>query len=718
MSTALALNALYEADEGDGVPVLYRVLHHDAGAAEVAVIAVENERALPAWRTRAELEEGLADGSVRLRTDDPYLADTRPDEFLSVAARRGRDARWSVIAPLVDPACVPPGEDPAAILRENCRGPLVKSAHRETGCAWDKIYRWLRLYWRRGQTPNALLPGYERSGGRGKIRVPGEKKRGRPRKTFGAGDGSVGLNVTAEVLDGILKGARRYLYRKHKGRAYDYTEAYQATREDFFHEGMVFRGGTLVPLLLAPDRCPTYDQFRYWAERYRDAEESMKARYGERRFNLRHRSVLGSSEHLSRGPGDLYLIDSTVGDIYLVSSIDRRRIVGRPVIYFVVDHWSRMIVGLYVALEGPNYVGAAMALENAFTDKVAYCRRFGRQIEPEDWPCAHVCAAVTADRAELLSNASNDLVPGFRMRVSNTPPFRADMKSYVEAQFRLTNETAIRREPGWVEKARDRGEPDYRLDAVLTLEEFTQMLIDLVLLNNRTRALRDQVPQDFPLPREGAPVPLDLWEWGTEQGRNMGRVMDAEQIRINLLPSIPVTASRFGLGIYGRALCYESAIAKKEGWLLEGTGRKRVHASFKLDPRDVSTAYLWLDGGRRIERCALTQKYKRFQGLMLEEVLDDKDRNEHAARAAAPRRAQALAEFHHHQAKRDEEAAAAREAAHGGAKVIPIVDGMREARRAERDRVRRGEAAARRTAPASAPARPFEDDDEYIPFPS
>ncbi|HLL82253.1 MAG TPA: hypothetical protein VK420_06365, partial [Longimicrobium sp.] len=488
MSTALALNALYETDEADGVPVVYRVLYHQAGAAQVAVIAVEDARALPVWRSRAELEEGLADGSVRHRSDDPYLADTRPDEFLSDAARRRRDARWGAIAPLVDPACVPAGEDPADILREDRRGPLVKAAHRETGCGWDNIYNWLRLYWRHGQTPNALLPGYDRSGARGRIRIPGEKKRGRPRKTFTPGDGSAGLNVTAEVLDGILKGARRYLYRKHKGRAYGYAEAHQATKEDFFREGMVFKDGALVPLLLAPDRSPTYDQFRYWAERYRNAEESMKARYGERRFNLRHRSVLGSSEHLSRGPGDLYLIDSTVGDVYLVSSIDRRRIVGRPVIYFVVDHWSRMIVGLYVALEGPNYVGAAMALENAFTDKVAYCRRFAREIEPEDWPCAHVCATVTADRAELLSNASNDLVPGFRMRVSNTPPYRADMKSYVEAQFRLTNETAIRREPGWVEKARDRGEPDYRLDAVLTLEEFTQMMIDLVLLNNRTRA--------------------------------------------------------------------------------------------------------------------------------------------------------------------------------------------------------------------------------------
>jgi hypothetical protein len=716
-AAALALNALYEADDADGTAVVYRVLYHDPSTGEVAVIAVEDERAMPVWRSRVELEEGLADGSVRPHANDSYLCDTRPDEFLTDAAKRTRDHRWNAIAPLVDPGSTPAGEDPADILRADRRGPLVKAAHRATGCGWDNLYTWLRLYWRRGQTPNALLPAYDRSGAPGKTRVAGEKKRGRPRKTFVAGAAGEGPNVSGEVLDGILKGARRYLYRKHKGRAYGPKEAYQATLEDFFREGVIFKNGTLVPLLLPPDRCPTYDQFYYWAEKRRDAEAALRARYGERRFNLRHRMVLGSSEHLSRGPGDLYLIDSTVGDIYLVSSIDRQRVVGRPVIYFVIDHWSRMIVGLYVALEGPNYRGAAMALENAFTDKVAYCRRFGREIEPEDWPCFHVPAAVTADRAELLSNASNDLAHGFFMRLSNTPPFRADFKSYVEAQFRITNETAIRREPGWVDKARDRGDPDYRLDALLTLEEFTQLLIDLVLLNNRTRALRDQVPQDFPVPRDAAPVPLDLWEWGTEQGRNMGRVMDAEQIRINLLPSCKVTIGRHGLGIFGKALCYDSEIGRKEGWFLEDPRRKRVRTTLKIDPRDISTAYLWLDGGRRVEKCELTPKFKRrFHGLMLDEVLDDKDRKTAAERAGAPRTAQAKAEFHHHQAKRDAEAAAAREAAHGGAKIISIVQGQREARRAERDRVLREEAGALRDPPPAQIDAP--NDDDYIPFPS
>jgi putative transposase len=709
------LNVLYEEDDVDGNVVLFRVLHHDWSRGMVAVIAVENARAMPVWRLLSDLEHGAADGTVRLRKDDPYMADTRSDQHLSNSAKRVRDARWKIVAPLVDPDCVPEGDATVDVLHEDLRGRLVSAAQVATGCALDKLYDWLRLYWRRGQTPNALLPDYDRCGGRGKERVPGTAKRGRPRKVLVADGGNTGLNVDREVLNGILKGARRFLYRKHKGRVYGVAEAYQATKENFFRQGVILKDRTLVPLLLPPEKSPTYDQFYYWAEKYRNAEESLIARYGERRFNLRHRMVLDSSESLSRGPGDLYLIDSTVGDIYLVSSLDRRRIVGRPVIYFVIDHWSRMIVGLYVALEGPNYMGAAMALQNAFTDKVSFCTKFGRDIEPEDWPCFHVCRGLTADRAELLSNASDDLVPGFKMRLSNTPPWRADFKAYVEAQFRLTNETGIKREPGWVDKVRGRGDGDYRLDAVLTIWEFTQLLIDLILLNNRSRGLKDQVPPDFPLSRDGDPVPLDLWEWGTEQGRNMGRVMDPERVRITLLPGYDAIASRHGLGIHNRLLCYDSKIARKAGWFLEGTGRESVKVTLKLDPRDISSGYLWLDGGREVERCELTPKYRRYIGHMLDEVLDERDRLTVGRRNSAGRRDQSRAEFNAHQQKRDENAAAARQEALGGSGVIPITAGIKEARRTERDAIRREEAFTR-SDPRPEPLH--DEDDDYIPFPS
>jgi hypothetical protein len=69
----------------------------------------------------------------------------------------------------------------------------------------------------------------------------------------------------------------------------------------------------------------------------------------------------------------MYEIDATIGDVYLVSRFDRNKIIGRPVVYIVIDVFSRMITGVYIGLEGPSWVGAMMALANATAPKVEYC---------------------------------------------------------------------------------------------------------------------------------------------------------------------------------------------------------------------------------------------------------------------------------------------------------------------------------------------------------
>jgi hypothetical protein len=50
------------------------------------------------------------------------------------------------------------------------------------------------------------------------------------------------------------------------------------------------------------------------------------------------------------GPGDVYQIDSTTADIYLVNSLSAKIPIGRPTLYLVIDVWSGMIVGFNLTL--------------------------------------------------------------------------------------------------------------------------------------------------------------------------------------------------------------------------------------------------------------------------------------------------------------------------------------------------------------------------------
>ena len=86
------------------------------------------------------------------------------------------------------------------------------------------------------------------------------------------------------------------------------------------------------------------------------------------------RALLGSVANTTVLPGDVFEIDSTVADVHLISSLNRRKVIGRPTIYTVVDRATRMIVGLHVSLYHASWRAARQALANCFMPKKEYCR--------------------------------------------------------------------------------------------------------------------------------------------------------------------------------------------------------------------------------------------------------------------------------------------------------------------------------------------------------
>lgn len=246
------------------------------------------------------------------------------------------------------------------------------------------------------------------------------------------------------------------------------------------------------------------------------------------------------------GPGSLWQIDSTIGDIYLVSRFDRNRIIGRPVIYLIVDTFSRLIVGFSVSLEGPSWLGAMLVIENATADKVQICREYSIEITEEQWPCHYLPEAILADRGELLSTKADNLVNALGIRMANTPPYRPDWKPIVERQFRLLNDEVIHWVPGAVYQTRSRGDKDYRLDAVLDIHEFRQLMIHLILHYNYCYWLSDYPMDKFMIADGLEPYPVALWQWGVE---NLGRprVTTPDIVRLNLLPTGEATVTERGI---------------------------------------------------------------------------------------------------------------------------------------------------------------------------
>ncbi len=545
---------------------------------------------------------------------------------------RIRDRAYQIIEPLLS---LPPGD----IFKPKERGPIIDEICSRNKVSKKTPYKYLRRYWQRGQVKNALLPDYDRCGGQGKPHRSLNVKRGRPNETHKTIDLGPGINIGPEERKKIEKGYKQFYLTEHKRTK---RAAHQTTLERFFNVGYEDSKGILVPVLPPADELPSFREFEYWGSKQQDEAEVLLAREGNRRFQLNHRAVLGDSTQMAFGPGSVYQMDATLVDVYLVSSLNRNRIIGRPWLYLVKDVFTRTIVGFSVTLENPSYVSAMVALLNAAEDKVAFCAAHGIEITLPEWPCRHLPEMIVADRGELIGRNMDQVVNGLGIRISNTAPYRADMKGIIERSFRTFNDDLVHSLPGAVRGDRERGDPDHRLQAKLDLNQFRQLVIYKILEHNRSRMNTYRL-QDFLIADQVEPIPTELWTWGIQNRSGHLRQMDANLLRLNFLPHDEATVTLRGIRF--KSVYYSCERALRENWFSrarQGTWKVKI----AYDPRQTESIFLRVPNENTIEPCLLVEAEARFKGRAWAEVDDFfKQQREQAARSLTGAH-RSKAEFH------------------------------------------------------------------------
>ena len=615
MSLSIVVNSIIEwfMETQDSKPYLERVLWIDRFNEHVVVLSISSPTSLPILKTIAEINAAISSGSCFQRPIDPFAHLSNPSQAFLEKHRDKMDRAWEIINEIVI-------QEPEIYLREH-RGKLIRFASMKSKANPREIYKYLRRYWLGGKTKYALLPVYNNCGGPGKERIiknPVEEqpKRGRPPKIRLVEPDHTGLNVNEEIKK-IFKISTNLYYNNRDQNPL--RRAYNKMVDNHFNMGYRVEGGVAVPIILPANQIPTFGQFSYWNRKNRRLIQSVIAREGARQYKLRSRALLGNSTQMAFGPGSIFQVDATIGDVYLVSSLNRNWIIGRPVIYFVVDVFSRMVVGLYVGLEGPSWVGAMMAIANATSSKISFCAEYGIEICQEIWPSKFLSESVLADRGEFFGLNSDRLPDSLDVPLANCPAYRADLKGIVEQMFRRVNLKTIHWLPGAV-RGRERGEADHRLDATLDLRQFTKIIILTVLDYNLYHRVKDY-PMDLDMIRdEVEPVPIELWNWGLANRVGHLREKSQEIIRLSLMPMDMATVTPQGLKFKG--LYYSTERALHEEWYVRARREGTWTVPVSYDPRRLDILYLRIGGSEVFEVCNLLEKDARFKALMLEEMLD------------------------------------------------------------------------------------------------
>lgn len=561
----------------------YRIVGSDTFRNNIFIIELCEKIRWPQVMNEENLEElFLINEAVEVKSD--RFMEINNFEITDEMAQK-RDFYYKVICFLIK------NSTEHEIYYKKSRKSILAKTIEVYGISESSIKRIWCSYLKSGKIIQSLIPKTYNCGGRGKERVHEN-----------------GEFVVDDKIKKIFKeGINKYYNTKKKN---DKRTCYELIIRDYLKSN-------------PNSKIPSLKQFYYWFAKITkdDKRNEIAKRYGDRIYQQTGRAIIGNSIQDTLGPGELFQIDSTILDVYLVSKMNRNLIIGRPTLFFVIDVYSRMIVGMNVTIEPFNsYEGAKVALINAMTDKVAYCKKYGISIQKEDWVSA-LPSRILSDRGELLSGNIENAIGNLGILIQQTNSYRGDMKGIVEKSFERLHAYIKPFVDGVVENKFnkvERGNSDYRLEANLTLEEITQIIIRYVLFHNNNHVLNHYESDGINIENSIPKIPSKIWEYGVKVKKGLLRELPEEVIRINLLHNkeISITAKGARMG----KLYYVSKYTLEQGWYqkarIEGNFRVRISYNFN----DLSEIYYIKEDGVSYDTLNLVTYMEHYKGMSLEEI--------------------------------------------------------------------------------------------------
>jgi transposase InsO family protein len=575
----------------------YRVLRTSGN--DIVWIALEDQKAFPTMESLNTLEQLIIDEKL-IRAVDPYayLLQEAPEQ--GSKALQIRDKNFRILKPLI--------EDPNFYISK-VRIKVINAILDSEVISKPYLYRIARQYWQRGQIPNALLPDYRNSGGKGKRRQAKDQKLGRPR-------------VHAEGVGAIIDEATEKLFRV-------VIDKYLLNEGEFSlpfaHRRLKLLYDQLFPETPESEK-PTKWQLKYFYDREYEFTEKILKKTSSSHYKKDVRPLSSTATMQAFGPGSRYEIDATIADIILVSDVDRNQPVGRPILYIVIDVFSRFVVGWYIGFENPSYVAAIQSLQVAMTEKAEVMSSFGVECQNIEWPAPGLPEAILADRGELLGHQIEGLESGFLVRIENTPPYRGDAKGIVERNFLSLQAEFKPFAPGVVSgtTVKKRGGKNYWLDGKLTVSEFTEIIVSSIIMHNFVDPMEkydrsEDMPSDLP------GIPVHLWNWGLQNRTGRLRKADSDSLRIALLPRQQATTSEKGICLFG--LYYSSSEVMSSGWLHRVKNSNRPDkVTVAYDPNLADKVYLFYKvNSREYWTCKLTDLSREYRNSSFWQVWRKQD---------------------------------------------------------------------------------------------
>lgn len=306
-----------------------------------------------------------------------------------------------------------------------------------------------------------------------------------------------------------------------------------------------------------------------------DAREVMKAREGAKAARQKFAPVTGRNR--SDRPLDVVQIDHTPADIILVDSFERKPI-GRPWVTLAIDIATRMVTGYHVSFEAPSRLSVALCLTRAVAPKAQFLADLECAVP---WPAQGKPHSIHVDNGrDFRSLAFQSACAEWGINLVYRPPGSPHFGGHVERLIG-TMMGAVHLLPGTTQSSVvAKGGYDAEGMAAMTLGEFDRWFaLEICRYNNSIHSSLGCSP-------------VAKWEALAEE--MSGDIpFDMDAFRVSFLPSEQRQVRRDGIHLFDLRY-WSDALA---GYV----GRRDGKVVVRYDPRDLSSVWIELDGGRCVE---------------------------------------------------------------------------------------------------------------------
>ena len=485
----------------------------------------------------------------------------------------------------------------------------LKKTMEDLGIQRDAAWRAIRRFLQSGLDMAAIVDGRSlRSGKRNPYKY--SKKTGHP--TMNAL--GKGVPLTDEIRTYFDEAIKDFLI----GRAKTKKDAYMTMIEKHFINEEEIPTGIRVSVL--PDNLrPTLKQFLNYTRVRVPQEEIDKAKTSAREQRNNKRLLLSDNLQGVMGPGDLWEVDECEIDLSLVSVENPSVTVGRPIVYVMIDVYTRMIVAYSVAFDNNSVLGITNCFLNLLDDKQELCNRFGIQIGADEWPSKILPLRLRSDYgAEYISHAMDTVCCKLGVAKELVSPATGSLKGQVEQVFHQIHaaQNSLLEGKGLIEKRHD---SNHHQEAALNIQEFEAVLLTYIVGHNRKYMEKYPLTKDM-RQQNVEPCPIDLWKYGVSLNGSPRPITNEVMFRHSLL--LPVKASVGRAGITFKGLFYinlQDEALLRDMYLASTHGKKKLESAC-IDPRNISHLYYIREG--KLMTASLNYKktgMKEYEGMTLSE---------------------------------------------------------------------------------------------------